>query len=210
MDHAKIASGIFNKHATAYMNKFMNVDLYADSFNLFCDAIKKQNPSVLEIACGPGNISKYLLARKNDFKILGLDLAPNMIDLAKQNNPAAEFKVMDGREISSLNKNFDAVMCGFCLPYLSMQETHKLISDCSALLFSGGIFYISTMEDEYSNSGFRKGSQGDEIFMHYYLEKDLRAPLLQNDFKIINTQRVKSEMADGSLVTDLIIIAQKN
>lgn len=209
MDHAKIAAGIFNKHANDYMSKFMNVDLYGDSFNVFCDAINKQNPSVLELACGPGNITKYLLDKRNDFKILGIDLAPNMIALAKQNNPSAAFKVMDGREIGSLNKKFDAVVCGFCLPYLSIQETNKLISDCSSLLFSGGIFYISTMEDNYSNSGFRKGSQGDEIFMHYYLEKDLTEPLLNNGFKIINIQRVKSEMTDGSVVTDLIIISQK-
>ncbi len=191
------------------MNKFMNVDLYAASLNLFCDALKN-NSSVLELACGPGNITKFLLDKRNDLKISGIDLAPNMIELAKQNNPSAEFEVMDCREISSLNKRFDAVMCGFCLPYLSMQETNKLISDGSALLHQGGIFYISTMEDDYLNSGLRKGSQGDEIFMHYYREKDLSTTLIENGFQIINTQRVKSEMTTGESVVDLIIIAQKN
>jgi len=210
LDKGKIAAGIFNKYANEYMTKFMNVDLYKDSLNLFCDIIKKQNASVLELACGPGNITKYLLERRGDLKIFGLDLAPNMIGLAKQNNPSAEFNVMDCREISSLNNKYEAIMCGFCLPYLSITETKKLIADCSALLRPGGIFYISTMEDDYSNSGFRKGSQGDEIYMHYYQEKDLTVPLTENGFQIINVQRVKSEMADGASVTDLILIAKKN
>jgi hypothetical protein len=65
------------------------------------------------------------------------------------------------------------------------------------------------MEDDHSKSGLRKGSQGDEMFMHYYLENDLIAPLIKNGFKINYTQRVKSVMTDGSVVIDLILIAEK-
>lgn len=35
-------------------------------------------------------------------------------------------------------------MCGFCLPYLSKEETEKLINDVSRLLNPEGVFYIST------------------------------------------------------------------
>jgi ubiquinone/menaquinone biosynthesis C-methylase UbiE len=208
LDKSRIAVGIFNKYAEQYQNKFMNVDMYGDSFIFFCNELK-QNPTVLELACGPGNITKFLLNKRPDLKIFGTDLAPNMIELAKQNNPSAEFKVMDCRDIISLNKKYDAVMCGFCLPYLSMEETQKLISDCSAVLNENGTIYISTMEDNYSHSGFRKGSQGDEIYMHYYLENDLVPVLEKNNFIIKNIQRVRSEMTDGAIVTDLIIISQK-
>jgi ubiquinone/menaquinone biosynthesis C-methylase UbiE len=210
MDHSKKAAGIFNKYASEYQNKFMDVGLYKESLDLFCASIKKQNAGILELACGPGNITNYLLNKRGDLKIFGIDLAPNMIELAKQNNPSAEFKVMDCREIVSLNKTYDAIMCGFCLPYLSMPETQKLIADCSFLLNTGGILYLSTMEDAHSASGFRKGSQGDEIFMHYYLESDLVPLLEKNNFTLINTERVRSEMTDGTKVVDLIIIAERN
>jgi trans-aconitate methyltransferase len=209
MDKSKAAAAIFNKYAKEYQDKFMNVDLYGDTFDLFCSHIKTENAVVLELACGPGNITGYLLKKRPGFKIRGIDLAPDMIQLAQFNNPTAEFQVMDCREISSIEVMYDAIMCGFCLPYLSKEETVKLFSDASKLLASGGLFYISTMEDDYSESGFRKGSAGDEIYMHYYREEDLVAALKANEFKIIDIRRKVYPAQDGSTVTDLIIIAGK-
>ncbi|TCV19528.1 hypothetical protein EDC17_100450 [Sphingobacterium alimentarium] len=45
-----------------------------------------------------------------------------MIELAKKNNPTAHFDVMDSRHIGELTDSYDAIICGFCLPYLSDQE----------------------------------------------------------------------------------------
>lgn len=208
-DKNKIAVDLFNKLANTYQDRFMNVDLYKDSFDFFCQNIKTENGEILEIACGPGNITKYLLDKKPDFKISGIDLAPNMIDLAKINNPTANFQVMDCRNIDSLDKNFDAIMCGFCLPYLSKKETSKLILDTSNLLNSGGIFYLSTMENDYSKSTFKKGSSGDEIFMHYYSADFLKNELSKNNFQILHLDR-KEYFHNEEKTTDLIIIAQKD
>jgi 2-polyprenyl-3-methyl-5-hydroxy-6-metoxy-1,4-benzoquinol methylase len=209
MDKTKNSVSIFNKLAHEYQNKFMDVSLYHDTFNLFCDNIHQQNAEVLELACGPGNITKYLLSRRRDLRILGIDLAPNMIGLAKTNNPGAEFKVMDCREIAGLQTNYDAVMCGFCLPYLSKEESLKLINDASQLLNPGGIIYISTMEDDYARSGFKKGSAGDEIFMHYHESAYLIAALEKNGFKLLDLQRKVYPADDETQITDLIIIAGK-
>ena len=210
MDKSKAAAEIFNKHASSYQDKFMDVSLYHDSFNFFCKSIIKQSAAVLELACGPGNITKYLLSLRPDLKIFGTDLAPNMVELAKQNNPSATFEVMDCREIKNLNTNFDAVMCGFCMPYLSKEEAIKLIEDVSKLLNPGGVFYISTMEDDYSKSGFKKGSKGDEIFMHYHEGGYLTKTLEDNNFKTLNWRRQEFPETDGSVTIDLIIISQKN
>lgn len=209
MNKSKIAISIFNKYAKEYQTKFMDVGLYADSFDFFCENFHKQNASILELACGPGNITKYILNKRPNFKVLGTDLSPNMIDLAKNNNPSADFELMDARKISSLNKTFDGIVCGFCLPYLSMNETGKLLADGSKILNSNGLLYLSTMEDDYSQSGFRKGSTGDEIYMHYYRADDLIEILKTNAFKVLKLDRKVSEMTDGTKVVDLIIIAQK-
>jgi ubiquinone/menaquinone biosynthesis C-methylase UbiE len=209
MDKSKIAVDIFNKHAKGYQDKFMDVNLYGDTFDFFCNTIKKENAEILELACGPGNITKYLLGKRPDFKILGTDLAPNMIDLAKINNPTAEFQLMDCRDLGKIDKNYDAIMCGFCLPYLSKEETLKLICDASKIFNPEGIIYISTMEDDYSKSAFKKGSQGDEIFMHYYESDFLTNALEDNDFKILSSERIDSIMTDGTKVTDLVLIARK-
>lgn len=210
MDINNNAVSIFNKLAHHYQQKFMNVDLYADTLDLFTQYLPKKNPAILEVACGPGNITKYLLDKRPDLQITGTDLAPSMIELAKINNPTAQFQLLDCRNILTLKKMFEGIMCGFCLPYLSGEETIQLIKNASNVLNSKGLFYISTMEDDYKKSAFKKGSTGDLIFMHYYTEHFLTEQLLLSNFKIINISRKITKAEDGLDVIDLIIIAQIN
>ena len=209
MDKTKMAIDVFDKRANEYQAKFMDVGLYHDTFDLFCTSITKENAEILELACGPGNITRYLLNKRPDFKILGIDLAPNMIELAKRNNPTASFQCMDCRDIRLLGKKYDAVMCGFCLPYLSKEESVQLISDVYNLLESNGLLYISTMEDDYAKSGLESSSSGDQMFIHYHEADYLTQALLENGFKIIALQRKEYPKQDGSKTTDLVIIAGK-
>lgn len=210
MDKNKNAVELFNKYAFDYQLKFMDVGLYADCFDFFCSQLELENASVLELACGPGNITKYLLDKRPDLKILATDLSHNMIELAKNNNPKAEFMIMDCRDIYQIDNKYDAIMCGFCLPYLDKDETIKLIGDATKLLNSEGIIFISTMEDKYSNSRIQKGSQGDEIFMHYY-EADYLIEIMNiHALNVIYIDRKYSIATDNSKNTDLILIAKKN
>lgn len=209
MDKNKIAVAVFNKLAKEYQDKFMDVNLYSDTFDFFCNTIKKENAEILELACGPGNITRYLLKKRPDFKIVATDLSPNMIRLGKINNPKAEFQLMDCRDIGLTEKKYDAIMCGFCLPYLSKEESLKLIGDASKLLKPSGLIYLSTMEDDYDKSGFKKGSAGDEIFMHYHQADYLTAALEENGFTILNLNRKEYLIHDGTKTTDLILIAGK-
>ena len=137
---------VFNDLAEVYQERFMDQSAYHDGFDLFCAQLPQVAPRLLDVACGPGNISKYLLEKCPDAQLLGIDLAPNMLQLAAQNNPQARFQELDAREIHSLQGPFEGIVCGFCLPYLSREATEKLISDTAGLLVPGGVAYFSTME----------------------------------------------------------------
>ncbi len=207
MDKTKLAVDIFNKHAQGYQDKFMDVEIYDHTFDIFCEQIKNKNGDILELACGPGNITRYLLKKHPGFKILGTDLAPNMIALAKKNNPTAEFQIMDCRDLFKFPKKFDGIMCGFCLPYLSKEETLKLIEDAALLLKPNGVFYLSTMEDDYSKSGLETTPAGNTLFMHYHEAGYLIDALKKNNFKIIHQERLSSPPQASKQTTDLVIIA---
>ncbi len=113
----------WNKVASLYQDKFMDLALYNDSYDFVCSSLNKSNLKVLEIGCGPGNITKYILSKRPDLDIFGIDIAPNMIELAKRNNPKASFAVMDSREISKIETKYDGIICGFCLLYLSQTDS---------------------------------------------------------------------------------------
>ena len=208
MNQTKIAVDIFNKLATGYQDKFMDVSMYHASLNTFCNSIKKEKAEILELACGPGNITKYLLEKRPDFKILGTDLAPNMIALAKINNPTAEFQLLDCRKIASLNKKSDGIMFGFGMPYLSKDEVFQFINDASNQLNKNGILYISTMEDDNSKSGFKTGSTGDTMYQNFHQADYLTKSLEESEFKIIHLER-KEYIHNEEKTIDLIIIASK-
>lgn len=129
MDRYKETFETWNKVASLYQDKFMDLDLYNESYDFICSSINKPDSKILEIGCGPGNITRYLLTKRPDFNIFGIDIAPKMIALAKKNNPTASFAIMDSRQISGLTTKFDCVVCGFCLPYLSQTDT-KEKNDC--------------------------------------------------------------------------------
>ena len=210
MDKTNAAVSIFNKRAKDYQDKFMSLDLYNDTFDFFCEKISKQNATILELACGPGNITHYLLKKRPDLRILATDLSENMLELAKENNPQAEFQIMDCRDISRLNKKYDGIVCGFALPYLSREEAIGLIKDASEKLNPAGIMYLSTMEGDYTNSGIQKSSDGkDEMFIHYHQADYLMEALKNNNFETIELQRKDFHQPDGSITTDLVLIALK-
>lgn len=209
MDKTRKAVEVFNKNANLYQDRFMDFDLYNDTFDFFCESIEKKNAEILELACGPGNITKYISQKRSDFQVLGTDLAPKMIELAQRNNPSAKFQLLDCRDFLKLNRRFDGIMCGFGLPYLSKEEAIHLIKDTAVCLNPNGVLYLSTMEDDYSKSALKKGSTGDEIFMHYHQEDYLSEALEQNGFKILALQRKKFPEQDGTNTTDLILIAKK-
>lgn len=201
---------MFNKYADKYQEQYMNVDLYNTSLNLFCKVVTWHQASILEVGCGPGNITKYLLEKRPDFNILGIDLAPKMIGLAQENNPNANFKVMDGCDISELNTTYHAIMCGFLLPYLSKQKALKFISDAATVLKKDGVLYLSTMEDLNTNSKFQGAShdKNDQLFINYHEADYLTEALQQNGFEIIASTQQDYPQKDGTTTTDLIIIAQ--
>jgi ubiquinone/menaquinone biosynthesis C-methylase UbiE len=211
MDKYEITIDTYNKSAQQYQDKFMEMDLYNETYDKFCKYIELRNAEILEIACGPGNITKYLLSKKTDFKIFGIDLSPKMIELARINIPTAKFEVMDCRDIGLINNLFDAIMCGFCLPYLSKEEAVKLIKDSSMLLKPNGMLYISTMEDDYSKSGFETTSFSgqNQIFIHYHEWEYLTKALSDNGFTILDIERKDYPESNGTFTTDLIIIARK-
>ncbi|MFD2248078.1 class I SAM-dependent DNA methyltransferase [Pontibacter ruber] len=210
MDSYKITIETWDKLAAAYQDKFMDLDLYNDTYDLFCQLIQKPNARIFEIGCGPGNITRYILAKRPDFQVEATDAAPNMVELARENNPAAKFSVMDCRGIDKIHDRFDGVMCGFCMPYLSREDCVKLIRDTAGILNRGGIFYFSTIEGDYNQSGYETSSSGENRMYVYYHQQDyLQQALKDNGFELVNLVRKGYEKADGTSATHLIFLAKK-
>jgi 2-polyprenyl-3-methyl-5-hydroxy-6-metoxy-1,4-benzoquinol methylase len=199
----------WNKVASLYQDKFMELDLYNSTYDFICSSLEKSNSKILEIGCGPGNISKYLLSKRPDFDIFGVDIAPNMIELAQKNNPNASFAIMDSRNIDEIKTKFDGIICGFCLPYLSNEDSQKLVVDCSNLLNENGLIYISFVEGDPKKSGFQIGSSGDRCYFYFHSLENLKTLLIENEFDDLKIFKVEYKKSDNEIDIHTILTAKK-
>jgi trans-aconitate methyltransferase len=206
MDSYNITFQTWNAVAQAYQDKFMDLDLYNDSYDLFCQLVTKKEAAILEIGCGPGNITRYLLRQRPDFDITGIDVAPNMVALAQANNPTARFAVIDVRQLDSLGGKFDGIVCRFCVPYLSKIDCAKLIQDVAQLLHPSGIFYCSAMEGDYEKSGYETSSTGHQAYVYYHQSDFLMEQLQAHGFGSIQLFR---QAHPGRAAMEMIFIAEK-
>ena len=209
MDRYKETFETWNKVALLYQAKFMDLDLYNETYDFICNSVVKRNATVLEIGCGPGNITKYLLSKRPDFNIYGIDIAPKMIELAKLNNPSANFAIMDSRQIDQIESKFDAMVCGFCLPYLSQTDSQKLIIDCYNLLNEKGLIYMSFVEGDPNKSDFQISSSGDRSYFYFHQLDNLKANLIENKFKEITTVTVEYNKLENEIEIHTIVTAKK-
>jgi cyclopropane fatty-acyl-phospholipid synthase-like methyltransferase len=208
MDTYKETFDTWNNIADLYQQKFMDLDLYNESYDFLCSKLMQRGAKVLDVGCGPGNISKYLLAKRPDFDITGIDVAPNMVLLAQKNNPSARYVVMDCRNIAQLPSKFDGIVGGFCLPYLSLQESQQFFSDAYALLQDDGLLYLSFVAGAPMKSGFKEGS-GGRVYFYYHRVEDIMDQLSGLKFLHLKTFVVQYPVAGGAYEEHTILIVQK-
>lgn len=209
MDQCTNSESFFHKYADLYRDKFMDVTLYRDYYREFCSLLPPGRARVLDAACGPGNVARYLTTQRPEMELLGIDLAPRMVELAREAVPSAHFAVHDCRRLAELERRFDGIICAFGLPYLSFQETAAFIATAGEILEPGGVLYLSTMLGRNEDNGFERCSTGDQIYIHYHTEDQLVASVGECGFRVVMRRHVPSPGAASKATTDLIVISQR-
>ena len=198
----------WDKLAQLYQDHFMDLDNYNATYDFICNTLSEAQTKVLEIGCGPGNITKYLLNKRPDLKVLATDVAPNMVALAKANNPSAEFAVLDSRQLHEIKTKFDALIAGFCIPYLSNEDCKKLIADASVLINPHGLLYLSFVEGDPQQSGFQTGSSGDRAYFYFHDINTIEKNCIDKHFKILQIFKIPYTKSNQNTEVHTILIAQ--
>ena len=170
MNHLDNTRFIFDKYARAYKEKYLDQENYAPMLLEFLKEVP-EGGKVLDLGCGPGNISRFLLDHRNDLQITGIDIAPAMIEEARKLNPEATFYKGNVLEFSfKEDEKFDGVVSGFVLPYLDTGQVRLHLKQIAAMLKPEGVGYLSFLHGDENDSGFAvsKNTDGESLYMHYH------------------------------------------
>jgi len=209
MDRTEISARTFSTFADRYRDKFMDLTMYDESYREFCDLLPAGRPRVLDAACGPGNVSRYLMSRRPDLDLLGIDLAPRMVEVAREAVPSARFLVHDCRHLAELHMRFDGIICAFGLPYLSGAEAVAFIRTAGQTLGTGGVLYLSTMPGSSESSVVQVYETEYEIYANYHAENLVVGALQECGFSRLWQRQLASPSTASKSTTDLIIIGKK-
>jgi SAM-dependent methyltransferase len=95
---------------------------------------------VLDVATGPGAVAARAAAR-GAARVVGVDLAPNMVALAATLHPEVEFRQADAEALPFADASFDAVVCNFGIGHFPRPE--QALAEFVRLLAPGGGLALS-------------------------------------------------------------------
>lgn len=108
---------------------------------LFSKYLKKTT-KILDAGCGTGRLLSYLTKSKVQPKnIVGVDFSPQMLSIAKENNPTVKVVESDLSLFKSTDK-FDLIICTHVMHYLDKVGYRKTLDNFYKLLATDGKLFI--------------------------------------------------------------------
>jgi SAM-dependent methyltransferase len=148
---------------------------YVEETNLFSKVIKEHSKiearTLLHLGCGAGG---HDYTFKRHFKVTGVDISKDMLEIAEKLNPEVTYLYGDMRTIK-LKECFDAVAIPDSIGHMTtVGDLRKAILTACRHLKPGGVLLIVTLisEDFRENNFVYTGSKGDvevTIFENNYL-----------------------------------------
>lgn len=150
---------LYTDLAAHYHAMYQHIFDYNAEFATFDALLRAHNAHrVLEIGAGSGMLGRRLIAAGYDYT--GLDLAPQMIAIAREETGSDRFVVGDMRNLDVVGP-FDAVLItGRSLSYvLHTTEVLATLRGVRAVLREGGIFWFDVFDAEGIFAEFRASGE---------------------------------------------------
>jgi len=135
---AQAERNTWNRCATEYMSA---APLTAHAVNLLIEAARLSPESrALDVACGPGHITQMMA--DTGATVTGVDLSPEMVEVAKKLNPKIEFREANVDYLPFDSKSFDAVLVNYAIhhfasPDNAVREIHRVLKPGGRFVFAG-------------------------------------------------------------------------
>lgn len=180
-----IFASIYNKHWGDFVSRiFPTLEI------LLLDKLPN-NANIIDICCGSGQLASLL--SKRGFQVTGLDCSEEMINIAKDNSPEANFIVKDARFFNFTEQFHAAVSTYDSLNHiLSLDELKSAFENIYRCLLPDGKFLFDlNMEDAFHQRWHGTIHVQEEDYlcvMHCSFLKDEK--IARNDIRIFQRDQM--------------------
>ncbi|MEU5264583.1 methyltransferase domain-containing protein [Amycolatopsis sp. NPDC021455] len=143
MTRPETAAEVFDALGTDYEHAFRTATAQRAAITDLLAALPPA-AKVLDLGSGTGRPTAELLAAAGH-DVTGYDVAPRMVEIARDRVPAARFVLGDMRELSFEDGSWDAVTTFFSMLQLPRAEQETMIGRLAAWLKPGGLLLFATV-----------------------------------------------------------------
>jgi cyclopropane fatty-acyl-phospholipid synthase-like methyltransferase len=162
---------------------------------------------VLELGCGAGSPATRRLAERH--KVLGVDISPRQVELARERVPNATFERADATSLAFEPASFDAVVSLFMLGHVPRAEQAPLLDSIAAWLREGG-YLLATMGTADADDAVEGDWLGAPMFFASFDEAEDRRLLADAGFDLIEAKVIPVEEPGHGVVSFMWSLAQKS
>jgi ubiquinone/menaquinone biosynthesis C-methylase UbiE len=170
-------------YAEAFADDLLHLPLDRQVLDTFAERIGV-GASVLDLGCGPGQVGQYL-AKRRRLRVVGMDLAQEMLLVARQRTGNVCLTGGDMRAIPFRSRSFTGVVAFYSVHNLPRRALGAAFAQVHRVLKPAGIFVVATHLGEgevYSNEFL--GHDIDLVGGTLYRDDQLIAALESHAFVI--------------------------
>ncbi|MFE7132171.1 class I SAM-dependent methyltransferase [Streptomyces sp. NPDC057638] len=180
------AARLFDALGADYERAFAHAPAHLASLRWLSERLAPGS-EVLDLGSGTGRPTARTLADAGH-RVLGVDVAPGMVERARAQVPNATFRCQDARTLERPAASLDAVCVYFSLLQLPRIDQRQLIEKIAHWLRPGGHLVLATVTADAEGLPIRW--MGHELEVTSFTAEDLTALLGGAGFAVLETHAV--------------------
>jgi SAM-dependent methyltransferase len=121
--------------------------------------------TVLEVGGGPGQVGRYL--HDLGVELVGSDLSPAMVEVARQLHPGMDFRVEDMLRVSAADRSYIGLVAAYAIVHLEPAQVAVAAREWARLVAPGGWILVSFHVEEEQASVHLDDFLGEKVSLDF-------------------------------------------
>ena len=199
---------LYTKYAEQFDSRIGSLTQYHQSYTDFVK-MAENTETLLDLACGPGNVSAFLQKLIPAVSITCVDFSGKMLELAEAKIANGTFYKSDILDIRIPPKKYGMIVCAFGLPYIAGLQVGTFVSELNRFAGTGTTVYISCMQGDRSQYETMSFAKDEQVLVHYHSKESILDNFEKQGFVLLDYREQDYIEMDGAVTVDMIFILRK-